>query len=80
MQLGMIGPGRMGSNMVRRLLRNGHRCTVFDHSTQAVGALVEEGATGASSPAELAAKLRRPRAIWLMVPGGGGDPAIAVPG
>ncbi|MDM0017087.1 phosphogluconate dehydrogenase (NAD(+)-dependent, decarboxylating) [Variovorax saccharolyticus] len=77
MQLGMIGLGRMGSNMVRRLLRNGHRCTVFDHSTQAVGALVEEGATGASSPAELAAKLERPRAIWLMVPAAVVDQAIA---
>ena len=77
MQLGMIGLGRMGSNMVRRLLRNGHRCTVLDHSAQAVGALVEEGATGASSPAELAARLERPRAIWLMVPAAVVDQAIA---
>lgn len=77
MQLGMIGLGRMGSNMVRRLLRAGHRCTVFDSSAQAVGALVEEGATGASSPAELAARLERPRAIWLMVPAAVVDQAIA---
>lgn len=77
MQLGMIGLGRMGSNMVRRLLRAGHRCTVFDNAAQAVAALVEEGATGASSPAELAARLERPRAIWLMVPAAVVDQAIA---
>ncbi|MGO4391639.1 phosphogluconate dehydrogenase (NAD(+)-dependent, decarboxylating) [Variovorax sp. M-6] len=77
MQLGMIGLGRMGSNMVRRLLKNGHRCTVFDRSAAAVGALAEEGATGASSLADLAARLERPRAVWLMVPAAVVDQAIA---
>jgi 6-phosphogluconate dehydrogenase len=77
MQLGMIGLGRMGANMVRRLLRNGHRCTVFDHSVDAVAALASEGATGATSPADLVAKLERPRALWLMLPAAAVDQAIA---
>jgi 6-phosphogluconate dehydrogenase len=68
MQLGMIGLGRMGANMVRRLLKNGQACVVFDRSPGPVNELVKEGATGAVSLADLVAKLERPRAIWLMVP------------
>jgi len=68
MQLGMIGLGRMGANMVRRLLKNGQECVVFDRSPKSVDDLVKEGAQGASSLADLVKKLERPRAIWLMVP------------
>ncbi len=68
MQLGMIGLGRMGANMVRRLVRGGHECVVFDVSPQAVAALAAEQAIGASSMADLAARLAPPRAVWLMVP------------
>jgi 6-phosphogluconate dehydrogenase len=68
MQLGMIGLGRMGANIVRRLLRQGHECVVFDRSTAAVDELAGEGATGAASLDDFVAKLSRPRAAWLMVP------------
>jgi 6-phosphogluconate dehydrogenase len=68
MQLGMIGLGRMGANMVRRLINKGHNCVVFDRSQQAVGELVKDKATGAASLAEMASKLAKPRAVWLMVP------------
>jgi 6-phosphogluconate dehydrogenase len=68
MKLGMVGLGRMGANMVRRLMRNGHECVVFNRSPEPVEALAKEGATGASSLEELVARLERPRAIWLMVP------------
>jgi 6-phosphogluconate dehydrogenase len=68
MQLGMVGLGRMGANMVRRLLRGGHQCVVFDMSPKAVEELVREKAQGSSSFQELVAKLSKPRAIWLMVP------------
>src|SRR2546427_2937040 len=68
MKLGMIGLGRMGANMVRRLMRAGHSCAVFDRSPEAVQALAKEGAVGAASLDDLAAKLPAPRAIWLMVP------------
>ncbi|HSU88999.1 MAG TPA: decarboxylating 6-phosphogluconate dehydrogenase [Terriglobia bacterium] len=68
MQLGMIGLGRMGSNMVRRLLKNGQECVVFDRSPNAVNHVVKEKASGATSLADLVTKLDRPRAIWLMVP------------
>jgi len=68
MQLGMIGLGRMGANMVRRLMRGGHECVVYNRSAPAVDALVAEGANGASSLEELARKLQRPRVVWLMVP------------
>jgi 6-phosphogluconate dehydrogenase len=68
MQLGMIGLGRMGANMVRRLLVGGHHCAVFDVSSKAVEELVREEAVGASSLADLVKKLNAPRAIWLMVP------------
>jgi 6-phosphogluconate dehydrogenase len=77
MQLGMVGLGRMGANMVRRLLRGGHQCVVFDMSPKAVGELVEEKATGASSLQDLAAKLNKPRAVWLMVPAAAVDSTIA---
>ena len=68
MEIGMIGLGRMGANMVRRLLKNGHTCVVFDRSANAVSGLVKEKAVGATSLADLVMKLERPRAIWLMVP------------
>jgi 6-phosphogluconate dehydrogenase len=68
MQLGMIGLGRMGANMVRRLIRGGHQCVVFDVFPDAVKSLVKEGAVGAFSPGEFVQKLTKPRAIWLMVP------------
>lgn len=68
MQIGMIGLGRMGANMVRRLLKNGHQCVVFDRSANAVNDLTKEKATGATALADLVKKLDRPRAIWLMVP------------
>ena len=68
MQIGMIGLGRMGANMVRRLLKNGQTCVVFDRSHTAVNDLVKERAIGATSLADLVMKLNRPRAIWLMVP------------
>jgi 6-phosphogluconate dehydrogenase len=68
MQLGMIGLGRMGANMVRRLEATGHDCVVYNRSAKAVAELAAEGVVGASSLADLAAKLAVPRAIWLMVP------------
>src|SRR5579863_5628822 len=68
MQMGMIGLGRMGANMVRRLLRGGHECVVFDVNADAVKALVKEGAIGAASLDEFKAKLKKPRAAWMMVP------------
>jgi 6-phosphogluconate dehydrogenase len=68
MQLGMIGLGRMGANLVRRLTRDGHRCVVYDINEAAVKQLTAEGATGAGSLAELAGKLAKPRAVWLMLP------------
>ena len=68
MQLGMIGLGRMGANMVRRLMKGGHDCVVFDRAPAAVEALAKEGATGAGSLADQIGKLAQPRALWLMVP------------
>jgi 6-phosphogluconate dehydrogenase len=70
MQLGMIGLGRMGSNMVRRLMRAGHSCVVYDRSAEAVGALAGEGAAGAASLDEFVAALAPPRTAWVMVPAG----------
>jgi 6-phosphogluconate dehydrogenase len=77
MQLGMIGLGRMGANMVRRLIKGGHQCVVYDRSPEAVKDLVREKAVGASSLADLVKQLARPRAIWLMVPAGAVDGTIA---
>src|SRR5512142_2588003 len=76
MQFGMIGLGRMGANMVRRLLRGGHRCVAYDVHPEPVEALVKEGAEGASSLDDLVQKLDRPRAIWLMVPAAFVDPTL----
>jgi 6-phosphogluconate dehydrogenase len=70
MQLGMIGLGRMGGNIVRRLMRGGHHCVVFDKSAASVEALAKEGATPAASIAELVTKLAKPRAVWVMLPAG----------
>src|SRR6202140_5402512 len=77
MQLGMVGLGRMGANMVRRLLTNGHECVVFDMSPKAVEELVDEKALGSSSLADLVKKLEPPRAVWLMVPAAVVDQSIA---
>jgi 6-phosphogluconate dehydrogenase len=70
MQLGMIGLGRMGANLVRRLMKDGHRCVVYDVDPDAVSALAREGAAGAESLADLVGKLAAPRAVWVMVPAG----------
>ena len=77
MQLGMIGLGRMGANMVRRLMNGGHDCVVFDRAPAAVQTLVEEGATGADSLAAQIAQLAQPRVLWLMVPAAFVDDTIA---
>jgi len=77
MQLGMIGLGRMGANMVRRLIKGGHECVVFDLSPKAVEDLAKEKAVGASSFADFVKKLSKPRAVWLMVPSAVVDKTIA---
>jgi 6-phosphogluconate dehydrogenase len=77
MQLGMIGLGRMGANMVRRLVKGGHRCVVFDMSAKAVGELAKEGATASTDLRDFVKKLEPPRAIWLMVPAAVVDETIA---
>ena len=77
MQLGMIGLGRMGSNMVRRLLRGGHECVVFNRSQKPVEELALEKAVPATSPRDLVNKLTKPRAIWMMVPAAVVDEMIA---
>ena len=77
MQLGMIGLGRMGANMVRRLIRSGHDCVVYDRSADAVRGLAAEGATGSDSLATFVAQLSQPRAVWLMVPAAVVDETIA---
>jgi len=76
-QLGMIGLGRMGANMVRRLLKGGHQCVVFDRSAKAIDEMVKDKAVGAASLAEFSTKLLKPRALWLMVPAGVVDATIA---
>ena len=68
MQLGMIGLGRMGANMVRRLMRAGHECVVFDAHPEAVEALVKDGAAGVQSLDDFAGRLTKPRAVWMMLP------------
>jgi len=70
MELGIVGLGRMGANMARRLMRDGHRCVVYDVNADAISELVGEGAEGASSLQELASKLTAPRGVWVMVPSG----------
>jgi 6-phosphogluconate dehydrogenase len=77
MQLGMVGLGRMGANMVRRLLKGGHECVVFDMSPKAVGELTAEHAVGSASLSDLVKKLEKPRAVWLMVPAAVVDKTIA---
>ncbi len=77
MQLGMVGLGRMGANMVRRLVKAGHQCVVFDQQPDAVAALVREHAVGATSLADLVRKLDKPRTVWLMVPAAVVDQTIA---
>jgi len=77
MQLGMIGLGRMGANMVRRLIKKGHSCVVFDRSSKAVADLVRDHAIGADSLIDLVKKLEKPRAAWLMVPAAVVDQTIA---
>jgi 6-phosphogluconate dehydrogenase len=77
MQLGMIGLGRMGGNMVRRLIAGGHECVVFDRSKKSVDELVKEKAKGAANLAEFVGKLSKPRAVWLMVPAAVVDSSIA---
>ncbi len=77
MQIGMIGLGRMGANMVRRLHKAGHHCVVFDRSSEAVQALAQEGATPSASMRDMVGKLGSPRAIWLMLPAAAVDAGIA---
>ena len=77
MQLGMIGLGRMGANMVRRLVKGGHRCVAFDRSPDAVKDLVKDNVIGTSSLADLIKKLDKPRAVWLMVPAAAVDATIS---
>ena len=71
MQIGMIGLGRMGGNMVRRLMKGGHTCVVYDRGSDVVAAYAKEGATPAKSVQDLVSKLQKPRAVWIMVPAGG---------
>ena len=78
MQIGMIGLGRMGANMVRRLLHGGHECVVFDTNAASVDALVKEGALGASSLDDMLGKLNGPRAVWMMVPAAAVDRMIGL--
>ncbi len=77
MQLGMIGLGRMGANMVRRLMKGGHECVAFDMTPASVQALAKEGASGAGSLDDFVSKLKQPRAIWLMVPAAVVDSTLA---
>jgi len=76
MQIGMIGLGRMGANMVRRLMRRGHQCVVYDMNPKGVTAMTQEGAVGAGSLAEFVSKIKTPRAIWMMVPAAAVDATL----
>ena len=76
MQIGMIGLGRMGANMVRRLQNDGHQCVVYDKNQDNVSALGKEGATGAKSLQDFVAKLKAPRAAWMMVPAAAVDETV----
>ena len=77
MKIGMIGLGRMGSNMVRRLAKGGHSCVVYDNSASAAQALADVGAVAATSPADMIAKLPSPRVVWIMIPAGAVDSLLA---
>src|SRR5262245_62474581 len=77
MQLGMIGLGRMGANMVLRVMRAGHKCVVYDVHPEAIQALVKEGAVGATSLEDLVRKLDKTRALWLMVPAANVDETLS---
>src|SRR5438876_1646421 len=77
MQLGMVGLGRMGANMVRRLIQKGHECVVFDMAPKVVSDLVKENAVGTVSLSDMAGKLEKPRTVWLMVPAAAVDKTIA---
>jgi 6-phosphogluconate dehydrogenase len=77
MRIGMIGLGRMGANMVRRVMRAGHECVIFDLDANLVSALQKEGAVGATSMEDLARKLEAPRPVWLMLPAGAVDPTLS---
>jgi len=77
MQIGMIGLGRMGASMVQRLLRGGHQCVVFDRSPEAVQESTRKNAVGATSLADLVEKLKKPRALWMMIPGAFVEPLVA---
>src|SRR5215470_6575362 len=77
MQIGMIGLGRMGANMVRRLLKGGHRCVVFERSQKAIEELTQEKAVVASSIPDMVEELETPRAVWLMVPAAAVDSTIS---
>src|SRR3954463_7165658 len=70
MQIGMIGLGRMGANMARRLMKGGHECVVYDRNAENVAGLAKDGATGGSSLEDLVTKLKAPRAVWIMLPSG----------
>ena len=80
MQLGMVGLGRMGANLVRRLMRDGHRCVVYDVNADAVASLVAEGAVGATDLDDFVAKLEQPRTAWLMLPAAITGPHAGSPG
>ena len=77
MQIGMIGLGRMGGNMVKRLIRGGHECVVFDMSPDSVKQLVKDGAVGSSSFDDFLSKLKAPKTVWLMVPAAVVDPTLS---
>ena len=77
MQLGMIGLGRMGANMVERLMKAGHECAVYDSHPDAVKELVAKGAKGSANLAQFIKLLAKPRAVWLMVPAAAVDPVLA---
>src|SRR5512139_952396 len=77
MQLGMIGLGRMGGNMVRRLIKGGHECVVFDRSQNVVEEYAKEKAVGAASLQEFVKKMKKPRAVWMMVPAAAVDETIS---
>src|SRR4029450_551326 len=76
MQLGMVGLGRMGANIVRRLMRNGHECVAFDANPESIKQLEDEGAIGGSTLEEVVSKLEKPRAVWVMIPAGITGPVV----